>query len=806
MDSILKDIRFGTRMLLKTPGLAAISILALTLGIGLTTTMFSIVYGALLRGLPVEEPHRLMHLERNNLAEDIESMEVTIHDFLDWREQQTTFEGIAGFYSGTVNLAGSEGRPDRYDGAFISANAFQLIRVQPMLGRAFREGEDTPAAEAVIILGFAAWRDRFGSDPNVIGRDVRMNGEPATVIGVMPEGMEFPINQEAWVPLRMDPLEIERGEGLTLEVFGRLNDGVSLDEARAEFAAIASRLELEYRETNEGVGSVIKPYTEEYIGAEPARLLYTMLAAVFGVLLIACANVANLLLARATVRSKEVAIRTALGASRVRVVTQLLVETLVISVVGGALGIGLGWVGVNLFNRSIVDAQPPFWIDIKIDPVAMLFVLGLVLISSLVAGTIPAFQASGANVNEILKDETRGSSSLRIGRFSKALVVTEIALSFGLLVAAGLTIKSIVKLKNIDYGFTTEDVFTARVGLFETDYPDEASRVQFWNELQERVGGSAGVRSAAITTNLPGLGSGRRRFAVEGETYDRDQDFPLVRRAVSSPKYFETFGVNILQGRDFTVEDHAESLPVAIVNQSFANKYYPDENVLGRRIRLGASQSEEPWLMIVGVAPDMFMGGADNENPEGLYVPLAQNVARFMYMVARAERDALALTPMVRDEVIAIDGNLPIYWVNTLERAIEQSTWFYTVFGTLFMIFGAVALFLASVGLYGVMAFSVSRRTREVGIRMALGAEGRDVLRLVLRQGLIQLAIGVVVGIGLAVLLSRGLEVILFDVEPLDPTIFVAIAGVLLATGLLASFVPARRATRVDPLVALRYE
>ncbi len=806
MDSILKNIRYGVRMVLKNPALAVISIIALTLGIGLTTTMFSIVYGALYRGLPFEQAHRLMHLERNNLSQDIESMEVTIHDFVDWREQQTTFEGIAAFYQGTVNVAGSEGRPDRYDGAFISASAFQLIGAQPHLGRTFREGEDRPEAEPVIILGYNAWRDRYGSDPGVVGSVIRVNGESATIIGVMPEGFAFPIAEEVWVPLRMNPLEIERGQGLTLEVLGRLKDGVTVDQANAEFSTIARRLELEYPETNEGVGVAIKPYTEEYIGEEPARLLWTMLAAVFGVLLIACANVANLLLARATLRSKEVAVRTALGASRIRVIAQLLTETVVLSALGGILGLGVGWIGVTLFNRAIVDTDPPFWIDIKIDPVAVLFVLALVLVSAVIAGIIPAVKSSGSDVNEVLKDESRGSSSLRIGKFSRALVVVEIALSFGLLVAAGLMIRSVTKLRNIDYGFAPEEIFTARVGLFETDYPDDPSRVRFFDEVQERLGALPGVRSAAISTNLPGLGSGRSRIGIDGETYDRDQDYPLARQNVVSPGYFETFGVRVLQGREFVAQDREGVLPVAIVNQSFVETFFPGESPLGRRFRVGDSETEEPWLMVVGVVPDLFMGGPENEDPEGFYVPMAQNVARFMFMIARTDANAIALAPLVRDEVVAVDENLPIYWVRTLEGAIAESTWFYTVFGTLFVVFGGVALFLAAIGLYGVMSFAVSRRTKEVGVRMALGAGRGDVMKLVLKQGLWQLAVGVVLGAGLGALLSRGLQDILFEVGSLDLLTFVAIAIVLVSTGILASLVPARRATRVDPMVALRYE
>lgn len=806
MESILKNIRYGFRMITRNPGLAAISIIALTLGIGLTTTTFSIVYGALYRGLPFEDSHRLMHLERNNLSEDIESMEVTIHDFVDWREQQTSFQGIAAFYQGTVNVAGSEGRPDRYDGAFISANAFRLIGAQPLLGRMFRAGEDRPEAEPVILLGYNVWRDRYASDPNVVGRVVRVNGEQTTVVGVMPEGFAFPIAEEVWVPLRMNPLEMERGEGYTLEVFGRLRDGVTLDQAQAEFSAIASRLEIEYPETNEGVGVVIKPYTEEYIGDEPARLLWTMMVAVFGVLLIACANVANLLLARATVRSREVAVRTALGASRFRVVAQLLTETVVLSTVGGLLGLGVAWVGVTLFNRAIVNTDPPFWIDIKIDPVAILFVLSLMLVSAVIAGIFPAVQASGADANEILKDESRGSSSLRIGKFSRGLVVAEIALSFGLLVAAGLMVRSVTKLRSIDYGFPPEEIFSARVGLFETDYPDDPSRVRFFDEVRERLAALPGVRGAAIASNLPGLGSGRWQIGIEGKTYDRDQDYPLARGNSVSPGYFETFGVNVLQGRDFTDQDREETLPVAIVNQSFVEAFYDGQAALGRRFRVGDSGSEEPWLTIIGVVPDLFMGGPENENPEGFYLPMAQNVARFMFMVARTDANPMALAPLVRDEVVAVDENLPIYWVRTLEQAIAQNTWFYTVFGTLFVIFGGVALLLAAIGLYGVMSFAVSRRTKEVGVRMALGAERGDVIKLVLKQGLWQLAIGVVLGIGLGALLSRGLQEFLFEVGAMDPTTFVAIAVVLVSTGILASLVPARRATRVDPMVALRYE
>ena len=807
MDQLVQHLRHGIRLLLKQPAVTGIAVVALALGIGLTTTMFSIVYAAVIRGLPFEQPRQLMHLERARPSEDQLSLEVPIHDYTDWRGRQRSFEDLAAFYVGTVNVRGNEGKPERFSGAFITANAFPLLRVQPALGRTFREDENTADAPVVLLLSHGAWRNRFGGDAGVVGQAVHVNGEAATIIGVMPEGFAFPIREEVWVPLRMDPLRIDRKQpGLTLEVFGRLRDGVSRDQAAAELAAIAQHLEQEYPETNRGITTVIKPYTDEFIGDEAAATLWAMLGAVFGVLLIACANVANLLLARAAVRSKEIAVRTALGASRLRVVVQLLTESLVLAATGALVGLGIAQVGIVLFNRSIVDTNPPFWIDIKIDPGVLLFVLEVTLVASLLAGLVPAFRASGGNVSDVLKDEARGTSSFRLGRFSKGLVIAEIALSCGLLVPAGLMIKSVVQLKNTEFGFATHDVFTARLGLFEAAYPDTASRLRFFEELLRRLDGRSGVLAASLTSNLPVAGTGRGRFAVEGRGYAAERDYPLARRAVISPRYFDTFGVSLLQGRDFGPEDRAGSLPVAIINRSFAETFFPNQDPLGRRIRGGTEEQPGPWLTIIGVAPDVWMQGIDDVDAAGFYGPLAQLDQRFISIAIRTQGNPLDLTAMVRDEVMAIDPDLPIYFVNSMDGVIQQSGWFYRVFGGLFMVFGFVALFLASVGLYAVMAFSVRRRTQEVGVRMALGAEQRDVLRLILRQGMTQLAAGAVLGLGLAWWLARTLRTILFQVDRSDPLTFTAILATLALTGLLAIIVPARRATRVDPALALRYE
>ncbi len=807
MSASLKELRYAVRMLRKSPGMSAIAVLALALGIGLTATMFSIVEGAILRGLPFEEADRIMHLERNNLSEGIESMEVPYHDYVDWREQQTSFEDLAAWHGGTVNVRGTE-RAERYSGGFMTANTFTTLRVQPALGRVFREDENQPGAALVIVLGHHVWTNRYEADPAVVGRTLRVNGEQATVIGVMPRGFRFPINQDVWLPLRMDPATFARGEGQTLEVFGRLRPGVSRERATAEMQAIAARLADAYPDTNEGVGAVVQPFTDEYIGDEPKAMLWTMLGAVFLVLLIACANVANLLLARAATRSRELAIRGALGASRLQVIGKLLGESLVLSAVGAALGIGLAWLGIRAFNAAIAPTDPPFWIDIGLHPSVLLFVLGITLLSALVSGIFPALQASGGAMNEVLKDESWGSTGLRTGRLSRVLVTAEIALSVGLLVAAGLMVKSVTNLGRIDYGFETESVFSARMGLFETDYPDEESRGLYYERVQSRLRELPGVEAATITTSLPGVWSGGTAFALEGASYDRDQDYPVANRVAATPGYFETFGVRPVRGRTFTESDRRESLPVALVNETFARKHFEGAEAVGARIREGRSDSEEPWRTIVGVVPDMYLQGVEDQEDDGagIYVPLAQSDARFTYLALRARGNPMSLANPARDAVASVDPDIPLYWVQSVQGAIDETTWYFRIFGTLFAIFGVVALFLASVGLYGVMSTSVGNRTVEMGIRMALGAKDGDVLRLVIRQGMVQVAIGLVLGTGLALLLARGLNILLYGVGTWDPATFSLIAAIIVATGLLATYIPALRATRVQPMAALRYE
>ncbi|HEX6306857.1 MAG TPA: ABC transporter permease [Longimicrobiales bacterium] len=807
MDTLAKDVRFGARMLIRNTGSSAISVIALALGIGLTTMAFSIVWGGILRGLPFADAEQLVSIQRTNPAEGTDRMGVSIHDYEDWRAQQTSFTDLAAFFTGTINVSGTDS-PERYDGGFITVNAFDLLGVQPVLGRGFIADDGRIGAEQVVLLSYHTWQTRFGADPGVIGRSVRANARPTTIIGVMPEGFGFPSSEQLWVPLGLDAAALPRNEGTWLGVFGRLRDGVTLDRASAEMASIAMRLEASYPDTNEGIGASVRPYIQGFLGDEPVTMLFTMLGAVFMVLLIACANVANLLIARAAARNREVGIRTAMGASSTRIVRQFLTESVLLSLMGAGLGLVIAAVGIRLFNQAIAPTDPPFWIDVRLDGGVLLFVVAITALSGLLSGAIPAWQASRANVADVLKDESRGGSSFRLGRISRALVVTEIALSAGLLVGAGLMIKSVTKVRTVDFPFATENVFTARIGLPEAQYAEAESQRRFFDELLPRLREIPGIEGIGLIQALPALGAPDTRFAVAGATYPEDRDYPTTNAVLAGPGVFEALGVSVVQGRTFTEQDRQGAQPVAIVNEEFVRRFFPGADPLGRRIRFGTRDSQEEWRTIIGVVPDLYAGGLDDsEEQQAVYTPIAQGGARFMSVAARVRGgDPMVLTQSVRAAVLGVDPDLPIYFVETLEKAINDNNWFYMVFGSIFMVFGAAALFLAAVGLYGVMSTSVRQRTREMGVRMALGAQRGDVRRLVMRQGLIQLAIGLVLGLGLALLVSNLLQMLLFEVNPRDPAIFLSIGVVLTATAATACLVPALRATRVDPMHALRYD
>jgi putative ABC transport system permease protein len=808
MSNILGDIRFGFRMLKKSPGHTAAAVVALALGIGLTAAMFSIINGTIFTALPFDHGDRLIWLSATDVEKGRQQMSLTFADVLDWEKRQTSFSGTAAFDATTINLSGDE-KPERFDGGYMAANSFDLLGAKPFLGRTFLPGEDEMQAPRVAILSYGLWKTRYGGDPKVVGRVIRVNGGATTVVGVMPEGFEFPINEKVWVPLRLDPKRTMRGSTVDdgVSVFARLKDGVPLSRAQAETATIAKSLAREFPVTNKGLALKVKPYIEQVINPQVTSLLFTMLGAVGLVLLLACANVASLMMARASLRSREIAIRSALGAGRRRVLTQILTESLLLSAVGAALGLVLAYWGIKAFNSAIVDTNPPYWFHIALTGRPLLFVLGLTLLSSLLSGLAPALQASKADVNEVLKDEGRGSTSLRMGRFSRSIVVAEVALSFFLLVLAGLMVRSVVNVQRMDFGFEKQNLLTVRLALYEAKYPEKADRIAFWDDLLRRMDGRPGVAAVAAMSTLPTNGSESDNYAVEGRPYPTNHDLPMAHDVSVSPGMFQVLGAKLLAGRDFGPQDREGSLPVVLVNESFAKKEWPKEDPLGRRIRL-SKKPGAPWRTVVGVVPDLRMNGLNDTDsgPEGFYLPMAQECPLRNNLVVRTHGAPLAFTPTVRTEVTAIDPDLPLYFVYSMEETIAKNAFFFNLFGTLFGIFGISALVLAAVGIYGVISFSVTQRTQEIGVRMALGAHRGNVLGMIVRQGSLQLAIGLGIGLVIAFLGSRLLGDILFQIKPNDPLTFAGVCLALTAIALTACLIPAQRASRVDPLVSIRYE
>jgi predicted permease len=800
------ELRHGLRALTKSRGIACSAVLALALGIGATTTMFSVTHG-LLGEMPFEEAHRLVYLGIDQAtARRFNQYQLSVHELTEWREQQSTLEDLAGFYAFSLNMSGTDGRPERVEGALVTANAFDVLRARPLIGRGFGSEEDRPGAHPVVILGYALWANHYGLDPNVLGRTVRVNGIQRTVIGVMPEGFRFPYGENLWLPLEIDPTAVERGSGRWIRTFGRLTENASLADAKVEFAGLARRLELAYPETYAGIRMLVIPYKDHIAEMDPDLIRNLMLGAVSLVLIIACANVANLLLARAAVRSREVAVRTALGASRLRVIGQLLAEALLLSMFGGIAGVGLAYVSVAAINAPAVMSMPYYWMDIRVDGAVLLFAFALVLFSSLIAGTVPAFKASGVNVNDVLKDKALGVTGLRLGRFSRSLVVCQIALSCGLLSASWLMVKEVSSITADDLRFANSNVLTARTTLLQADYPDDQRRERFFSDLVSQLEGRPEVNAAAVVSHLPGVSRWRWRLQNQGVVYDDYRDLPLTQLAVVSPGFFGALGVGLLEGRDFTPYDNANSVPVAIVNHQFADRYFTGESPLGRQIRTPTLNGEGDWMTIVGVVPNLAMNYRTLTDADGMYVPYSQRPLRSMSVIVRSRRDPMTLVRLVRDAVTTIDPHLPIYDVNSLAMKISELTYPAQMFGAMFFCFGIMAVALAVVGLYGVTAFLVRRRTREIGIRMALGARTNRILFHSLRVGLAQLSIGLGAGLCLALLVSYAISQVPLNTDPWDWKVYLPIALTLGITGIIASIVPAVYATRVDPMKTLRYE
>jgi putative ABC transport system permease protein len=801
------DLRYGARMLWKNPGFTAVAVVALALGIGANSAIFSVVNTVLLRPLPYREPERLVMVWEDNSKIGYPRDTPAAANYIDWRDQNQVFEGMAATADLSLNLTGA-GEPERFDGKRVSANFFSLLGVEPLHGRAFLPEEDVPGANKVVVLSHGLWQRRFGSDSGVVGRSITLNGEAYTVVGVMPPGFQFMSQDVAmWVPIAFTPQQAANRGNHYLRVVARLKPGVTVERAQAEMSTIAVRLQQQYPEQNTDLGVSVVSLHEEVVGnIRPALLV--LLGAVGLVLLIACANVANLLLARAAVRQKEIALRTALGASRMRLVRQFLTESLLLAALGGVVGLLLAVWGMNLL-KSFIPENISQVKAISVDAGVLHFTVGVTLLTGLVFGLAPALQASRFNLNETLKEGGRDTAAARGGnRIRGLLVVAEVAVSLVLLVGAGLLINSFLRLRSVDPGYRTDNLLTMGVVLPPQKYPDQARRAAFYTDMIRRVEALPGVRSAAVTNWIPLVMQGDSiGVTVEGQPAPTGKPHIIMTRVVS-PRYFSTMGIQLLDGRVFEEgRDRADSPCVVVVAEAVARRYWPGDSALGKRVAPGRVEKEDDWCQVVGVVKDVKQVDLTAEPRPQMYLTYEQ--AGFFaprHLVVKTEGDPLALAGTVRKTVWEVDRDQPVSNVRTMEDVLSGSIARQRFSTLLLGVFAGLALVLAAVGIYGVMSYSMAQRTREIGIRMALGAQKRDVLKLAVAQGLKLVAVGVVIGLAGALALTRLMTSLLFGVSATDPATLVTISLILVAVALLASYIPARRAAKVDPLIALRYE
>ncbi len=820
METLIQDLRYGLRILLKRPGFTAVAVAALALGIGANSAIFSVVNGVVLRALPYKDPSRLAIVwsRLSSLEGKPASPEypVSAGDFVDWRDQNQSFEQIAAFHSRPFNITGT-GEPETLGGVRASASLFSLLGVEPRLGRTFTAEEDQSGAEHVVIISYGLWQRRFGSDDKIIGRKITLNDESYDVVGVMPQGFQFPRKGEmpggfqfprqadVYLPLALTPAQMtDRGRDY-LAVVARLKTQATFAQAGAEMDAIADGLKQRYPQSNTNKEINVVSLHQQITG-KVRTTLFVLLGAVGFVLLIACANVANLLLARAASRQKEFAIRTALGASRTRVIRQLLTESILLSLLGGTLGVLLSLWGIDLLV-ALSPANLPRVDAIGLDGRVLGFTFVISLLTGIIFGLAPALQVSKPDLNDALKDGGRSSSiGFRHNRFRSLLVVTEVALSLVLLIGAGLMIRSFVRLLNVDPGLNTRNLLTLDAGLPRGKYTGP-QQVAFFQQVIERMQALPGVQSVGAVYPLPlsgaeegmGIGIENRPPAAPGEAYTSGPHWV-------SPDYFSVMAISLAAGREFTERDGVDAPRVVIINQAMAHRYWSDEDPIGRRIAFDQVNGQPNWREIVGVVKDVRHISLDSEPKPEMYFPFPQVPIFFLTIVLRTTGDPLSLAAAARGEVLAVKSDQPISNIHTMEELLANSVAQRRFNMLLLGVFATIALLLSAVGIYGVMSYSVVQRSHEIGVRMALGARRSDVLALVVKQGMALVLAGLGIGLGVAFALTRIMVSLLYGVSATDPLTFSIIALLLGAVAMLACYVPARRATKVDPMVALRYE
>jgi putative ABC transport system permease protein len=800
LEDLWQDLRYGARTLAKNPGFTAVGVITLALGIGANSVIFSFFNGVLLRPLPFQRPDRLVLLDEIATNREGVSLGVSWPNYLDWRAQNQVFSGLGCYQDITFTLTGA-GDAEELSGAFTSDRSFEMLGVSPQLGRAFTPEENQPGRNRVVILSHSLWRRRFGGDPKILGKAITLVNRAWVVVGVMPPGFKFPGSVDFWTPLA-------HGGGWPRSMHGmggiaRLKPGVTIKQAQSEMSLIARRLAEQYPDSNKGL-DVRVTGLRDHLVKDYRRGLWVLLGAVGSVLLIACANVANLLLARAAARRREMAVRAALGAGRFRIVRQMLCESLLLGAMGGAAGMALAWRWLDLLLAAL-PVELPFWMKFNVDGRVLSFMFATSLLTSLICGAAPAWNAVRIDLIEALKDGGRGSAGGSRHRLRRLLVVSQVALALILLTGAGLLMRSFLRMRQVRLGFNPDDVLTLRVNMPGSDY--RGGVAPFYRRLVERVNALPGVEIAGAVIPLPlsGVGDWWGDFlTVEGQPASSFGQAPRINLGIITPQYFRAMEIPLLAGRVFTDADSPDAPLAAIIDEQLAREYWPNESPLGKRIRIGLPNNDNPWLTIVGMVGNVQHERLDAARRMTAYVPSMQSPTGFQTLVVRSNLPRESLIPAVKNVVKEMDPNLPITDVATMREVVAESIWQPRLYAILFAIFAVVALALAAVGIYGVMSYVVTARTNEIGIRMALGAERRHVLKLVVGHGMALALAGVVSGLAGALILTRLMKTLLFGVSATDPLTFAGVSILLCGVGLLACYLPARKAAQVDPLVALR--
>ncbi len=805
---MLADLRYAFRTLLQSPRFSVAAVVALALGIGANSAIFSVVYGVLLRPLPFPQPDRLVFVQEASARHDGTSPTAPA-TLRDWREQQHVFESLAAAEAWNASLTGS-GRAEELSGLRVSPSLLHVLRVSPAIGRGFEESD-----QHTVLLSHALWERRFGSDPGAIGRDLTLNGVSYRVIGVMPAGFRFPPfwqeKAELWASLEFPPNRANDRGGRSIRVFARLRDGVSLKQAQAEMSTIASRLQRAYPEAySTDSGARVQLLAEVTVRRVRLALL-VLLGAVTFLLLIACANVANLLMARASGRQKEIALRLALGAARWRLVRQLLAESLTLSVAGGIVGLCLAWAGVHALTASIPEAGRftlPRYQELGIGTVVVLFTFAVCAATGVLFGLAPALQFSRLDLNGTLKEGGRAGSRHACTPLRRLLVVAEVAVSLMLLAGAGLMVRSMARLSSVDAGFQPDGVLSMRMVLSGSAYADPSARNRFYRQALERVSSIPGVASAGAVNHLPLAGDlWMHAFTVEGRPVPNVSDLPGAVFRVATPGYFRTMRIPLLRGRDFTERDDSSAPPVVVINRAMALRYWPGEEAVGKRIRLGGVNSRSPWVTVVGVVKDVDQHEWGAAPDDEFYFPYRQNpddIQKYITLVVRTSGDPAASTGAIERELQALNPDVLLADAAPMQQVVDRAMWQPRSSTKLLSGFALLALVLAAIGIYGVISYAVGQRLQEIGIRMALGARPADVLRNVIGEGAVLAGAGTVIGLAGALALTRYLQTLLYEVSATDPAVLGASAALLVLVALAAAFLPARRATRVDPMTTLR--